>query len=143
MAAGVTATKGATEEAHAALQARIADLQRRITERDQELAWMADQMAAMTAAAEAQAPAAPEPTAKAALPSPAAIAFAKADAELGGLAIVAREGRTPASRQTWHGALVRLGKHIAPDLPPASQLAKALEDPRGHAFLQAKMEALQ
>ena len=104
------------------------------------MAWMADRIAQATTATGTEAADVAEPTAKSMSPlDPATAAFTKADTELTALAIVAKEGRNPGDRTLWHGALVRLGKHLAPDVPPPVQLQRALQDERGHAFLAAKM----
>lgn len=142
MATGVTATKGVTDETLAALQARIADLQRRIAERDAELAWMADSMASMRAAAEAQAPATPASvaTAKAASPPPVPVGYSPERAQLAGLAVLAKAG-TQASRKFWQDSIDQLGLVIAPEDPPAARLSKALATADGQALLGAKIEA--
>lgn len=131
-------TKGDAEETQAAMLARIAGLQRQLADKDQELAFMADRIAVLSTMAAGPI----EAAAKAALAPPLDV-HKRREAELSGLAIVAKEGRNPGTRATWHSALVDLGQHIAPDLPPTVQLAKAIQDDRGKIFLAAKMAAPQ
>jgi hypothetical protein len=64
-------------------------------------------------------------------------AIRQAESEFDGLAILAREGRHTPSRLFWMDAIERLGQHVAADLPPAQQRARALEDQRGQAFAEA------
>lgn len=128
--------KAATDETFAALTSRCADLQRRLAERDEELAAMADRIAVLSLMA---APAIAEKAAAAL--APPVSAQARQDSRMSGLAIFAKAHPDKGSRASWHGALIELGAHLAPDLPPTAQLQQALQDPRGQVFLAAKMDA--
>ena len=57
--------------------------------------------------------------------------------QLDAMAILAREAPLKGSRRFWMNELDALGRLLAPDLPPTKQRAVALEDRRGHAFVEA------
>ena len=127
MAAGIMA-KADT----AVMQAELVELHARIAERDEQLAFMVDKVAALEAGQvssvqKAGTVAAPAPAAP--LPDP--------EAEFNALAILAAEGKVQASRTFWLAALDRLGRLLLPGQTPADQRMAALHDPRGRDLLRA------
>lgn len=147
MAAGVLSKSDAAVQ-QAALEREVAGARRTLAERDAQLAHMANLVAEAEAAQAARA-AAPAPTA--ALPAPAAApppdpvaaARAREDAQLGGMAIIAREMPEKGSRKFWLDAIEQLGRHLAPDASPAERQRAALSDPRGGAFAEARRACAQ
>jgi hypothetical protein len=130
MAANVTA-KSVEDE--------VRKVQAAIAERDQQIAFLSQQIAEAEAAqATATAPA--SSPAPAVPPSPAETAAERQDRELTATALIAQERPQTGSRRFWLSELEALGRLIAPGLPPASQRAAALRDPRGNAFARALQE---
>jgi uncharacterized coiled-coil protein SlyX len=115
----------------------IADLRRQIAaseaaraENEAALAVLTEQLVTATPTPALSAPAAPEPP-------PERPPWQRADAELAGLAIIARESPEKAGRAFWRAQVDALGRHLAPDESPTRQVARALDDERGHAFVEA------
>jgi predicted secreted protein len=111
----------------AASEAARAESEAARAETETALAALTERLLAATPAPAA--PAAPEP--------PAQTPWQREDAELGGLAILAAETPEKGSREFWRRQVDALGRHLAPDLPPTHQVARALDDPRGRAFVAA------
>jgi len=120
----------------AELEAALAERDALLAERDAQLAHLAERL--LEDEAEPAPIRAPPPS-----PPPARVetAHEREAAELGGLAIVAREGRYPETRAFWRAAIDQLGRHLAPDEPPARQLRIALQDPRGQDLLRALQDS--
>jgi hypothetical protein len=117
-------------------EAQVVELEKIAAEQQEQLAWLADRLAGLTAPAVAKV----QPVAKAVARKldPAAEARAREDTSLSASAILAREGKVQGSRAFWHGELERLGRHLAPDEPPTVAMQRALADPRGQDLLGAK-----
>lgn len=84
------------------------------------------------------APVAPDaPTTPEAPAAPARTAWEQQDVNFAGLAIIAAATPDKGSRAFWRAQIDALGRHLAPDLPPTKQMALALDDGRGQAFVEA------
>jgi uncharacterized coiled-coil protein SlyX len=119
------------------LRRQIAESQAAHAENQAALAVVTERLIAATSAAAAPAAPEPAPAEPAAPEPPARTPWQREDAELAGLAIIAQETPEKAGREFWRGQIDALGRHLAPNEPPTRQVAAALDDPRGRAFVEA------
>jgi uncharacterized coiled-coil protein SlyX len=115
----------------------VADLRRQIAEAQTAHAANQAALAVVTEQLLAAPPAPPEPAASQPPPAPVPTPWERADTELAALAIIARETPEKASRTFWRQQVDLLGRHLGPDRSATEQVALALDDERGHAFVEA------